>query len=58
LLSSPASVDDLVRVVAVVSSDDALSSVPRESVSRVLEELRDLGLIVEAPQASNADPRS
>jgi PqqD family protein of HPr-rel-A system len=58
LLSSPASFDELVRAVAAASKEDTLSIVPRESVSRVLEELRDLGLIVEAPEACDADPRS
>jgi PqqD family protein of HPr-rel-A system len=58
LLSSPASLDDLVRAVAAASKDDTPSIVPPESVSRVLEELRDLGLIVEMPEASDAHPRS
>jgi PqqD family protein of HPr-rel-A system len=58
LLSSPASLDDLVRAVAAASKDETPSMVPPESVFRVLEELRDLGLIVEMPEASDAHPRS
>ena len=58
LLSAPASLDELVRAVAAASKEDTLSIVPRESVSRVLEELRNLELIVEVPEASDADPRS
>jgi len=58
LLSSPTSFDDLVRVAAALSNEDPASSAVRESVSRVLEELRLLQLIVEAPEASDADPRA
>jgi PqqD family protein of HPr-rel-A system len=57
LLNSPAFFDELVRAVVVESKVETPSMVPPESVSRVLEELRDLGLIVEMPEAHDADPR-
>lgn len=58
LLRSPASIDELVQSMADSWDEGTPPDVRRESVSRVLEELRDLELIGEGPGSTDATPRS
>lgn len=57
LLVSPASVEELVRTVTSPAYGDPAPDVHLESVSRILAELRDFGLVVQVPEVSDETAR-